>query len=337
MRELGASVGADPYLLIQNCVVNPAAIPDSAERTSWETRCVALGAEMEIPRQYLRRLLANLATQGDAWDWAAAPGMSQVEELCEKFHRWLPEASGLDICRARSGIPQIKFLDNVRACNKTAYDAIAQDYAAVHHQPDPAMHEAIEKFAEFCLGADTNKGRQRCRQKLVLDVGCGPGIHLALLRDKGFKCVGIDSSKAMLQIARGNLSKPRSARASDYKLIRGDLFDLSAVGEMRFDAIWSSAVMVHVPRRYAVQFVSSLYKLLRPGGIVYLSAQSGGDAVMRSERRFFIYYTEGEIEAIARAAGFSFLKRWHRNANRGTCGDRRTKRWLNYFLQKPTV
>ena len=83
--------------------------------------------------------------------------------------------------------------------------------------------------------------------------------------------------------------------------------------------------MVHLPRRFAQATINQLFRILRPGGVLYISAQSGGDAVLRRDGRFFVYYTEAELEAKFQKARFKVHKRWKGQTHKGTCGDRRPR------------
>jgi SAM-dependent methyltransferase len=63
--------------------------------------------------------------------------------------------------------------------------------------------------------------------KTVLELGCGTGIHAALLQQRGLHVTGIDRSAEMLKIARGKLN------GSDLKFLEGDVLDFRT--HHRFD------------------------------------------------------------------------------------------------------
>jgi ubiquinone/menaquinone biosynthesis C-methylase UbiE len=62
----------------------------------------------------------------------------------------------------------------------------------------------------------------------ILDVGCGTGIHLEMYRKFGCKLFGIDTSPAMLQMARARLDDSADLRLGDATQMPYDdqLFDL---------------------------------------------------------------------------------------------------------------
>jgi predicted TPR repeat methyltransferase len=67
--------------------------------------------------------------------------------------------------------------------------------------------------------------------KTVLELGCGTGIHAALLQQRGLHVTGIDKSAEMLKIARSKLN------GSDLKFIEGDILDFRT--HHRFDIVVS--------------------------------------------------------------------------------------------------
>ena len=138
----------------------------------------------------------------------------------------------------------------------------------------------------------------------------------------------------MLSFAEERMPKTLPTNGQPAELRNQDAFDLSGFEDGSYDAIWFCAVMVHLPRRFAQKTLQQVSRILKSGGIVYVSAQRAGDAVFRREGRFFVYYTAEELEATFQGAGLQVLKRWHDTADKGTCGDKRTKFWLNYFLTR---
>ncbi|MDP2918315.1 MAG: methyltransferase domain-containing protein, partial [bacterium] len=96
----------------------------------------------------------------------------------------------------------------------------------------------------------------------VLDLGCGSGRFCALVRQKGAKYLGADTSKKLLAEARKNY--PRA------NFRYGDVLKLKAAPQS-FDVIALIAVFHHLPsialRKQALQ---KLAKALKPGGIILL-------------------------------------------------------------------
>jgi SAM-dependent methyltransferase/diadenosine tetraphosphate (Ap4A) HIT family hydrolase len=337
LGEFSATVDKNPHLLIQECIINEKFSPETAGRESWETRAVVLDDESNVPRQYLRKLLATRVGTPDLWDWAAAPGFPEVKSLCIKFGDWLQKKTQLPVRWRNNNVPHMRFLEGVRVVNAQAYDSIAHEFHSKWGDPAACMVGVMKEFIEFIIQSRRQFGGEEDPSRVkLLDAGCGPAIHLDTFREACFDCLGIDSSKEMLGIAARKLAKIKPLSAAPHiKLRRRDAFNLNDFHEQYFDAIWFSALMVHLPRRFAQATINDLFRILRPGGILYISAQSGGDAVFRRDGRFFVYYAEAELEDKFRDAGFKVLKSWDDKTYKGTCGDRRTKYWRNYFLTRP--
>jgi SAM-dependent methyltransferase len=328
LRSLGSAVGKNPYLLVHTCEIDKSASLETAAREAWLTRVVALGGEMEVPRQYLRKLLAARLDRPELWDWAAAPGFPWVRNLCQKFRQWL-EGAPLSIKAHLEGAPTLSFANAARVATTHGYDHIAHDYAHVWKAPNASMQAVMEEFIQYFT---TNRPSHGGAVSL-LDAGCGPGVHLVRFKEAGFDVLGIDHSEEMLATARCNLQQSKEGGTG--RVEKQDAFDLTAFAPGSFDAVWYCALMVHLPRSEVQATLGRLLEILRPGGLLYISAQSGGDSILRREGRFFVYYSEAEMEALFRSCGFELLKRWHDTTDKGACGDVRVKQWINYFLIKP--
>jgi thiamine-monophosphate kinase len=178
------------------------------------------------------------------------------------------------------------------------------------------------------------KARQERRPR-VLDAGCGPGLYTRALYDLGIECVAIDVSEGMLEIARHQFENLPDRSVRDPvplpTFLKMDATAL-ALPDASFDGIWYSAIFVHVPPAQGLTAIKSLRRLLRDDGILYFSAQTGGDSLVRYEGRVFYFYSEKQLLEMFREAGFTVVEQWDDTANRGACGDTRAKFWKNYLL-----
>jgi SAM-dependent methyltransferase len=95
----------------------------------------------------------------------------------------------------------------------------------------------------------------------VLDVGCGRGEALALLRDHGIPARGIDSSARMVALCR-----ERGLEAEE-----GDAFaSLAALPEGSLGGVVSFHVIEHLPAALLDRLVRLAYRALKPGGVLIL-------------------------------------------------------------------
>ena len=97
----------------------------------------------------------------------------------------------------------------------------------------------------------------------VLDIGCGVGEMLLLLRDRnGCECYGLDIAPSAVEIAKA-------------KGIHAELAALPHIpyGDANFDACVCTETLEHVSD--AKKTIKEIQRVLRPGGIVVLSVPDG--------------------------------------------------------------
>ena len=137
----------------------------------------------------------------------------------------------------------------------------------------------------------------------VLDLGCGPGRDIALLRERGYRVIGLDRSMGMLREAR---------RRVGGSLLCGDMHRLP-LSEKSLDGIWLCAALLHLPRNEVTGALEEIRRVLRPNGVLYLSVQQGdGEGWKESEQggRFFYYYQSEELVGLLEAAGYRIQEHW---------------------------
>ena len=92
----------------------------------------------------------------------------------------------------------------------------------------------------------------------VLDLGCGRGELLAVLREAGIEARGIDANTECIALCR---EKGLQAQA-------GDLFAYLAEGGEPFDAIISAQVVEHLPPLRLPELIRLASERLSPGGVL---------------------------------------------------------------------
>jgi len=95
----------------------------------------------------------------------------------------------------------------------------------------------------------------------VLDVGCGRGEFLELLRDRGVRAQGIDINPAMVEVCRG---KGLQAETGDALAYLGGLPDGSLGG------LFAAQVVEHLEPRYLMRLLDAAFDKLRPGAPIVL-------------------------------------------------------------------
>jgi SAM-dependent methyltransferase len=105
----------------------------------------------------------------------------------------------------------------------------------------------------FCEHAFRPSGR-------LVDLGCGTGRLCAHFAARGFECVGVDLSDAMLAQAR--------AHAPTATFVKANLVDLSELPERSFDyaaSLFSTLGMVRGAEHRA-KVLANAFRVLKPGG-----------------------------------------------------------------------
>jgi SAM-dependent methyltransferase len=93
----------------------------------------------------------------------------------------------------------------------------------------------------------------------VVDLGCGRGEFLALLRDEGIEACGVDADADMVAFARGEGLDVEQADALAYLEARGD-------GEL--GGIFLAQVVEHLPPPALVRLLELAHAKLREGGVL---------------------------------------------------------------------
>ena len=95
----------------------------------------------------------------------------------------------------------------------------------------------------------------------VLDVGCGRGELLALLRDAEVEARGVDADADMVAFARGDGLDVEQADL---------LAHLDALDDERLGSIFAGQVVEHLPPATLVRFLELAHAKLRDGGLLVL-------------------------------------------------------------------
>lgn len=173
------------------------------------------------------------------------------------------------------------------------YDENAEQYARnTFKYPPPS--QLLDKFAEYLPG------------KKILDAGCGPGRDSGYFSEQGYKVIGVDLSKGLLEVAK--------KRFPQCKFVEGDLRNLPFEDDS-FDGIWANASLVHMDTRQDVELtLGEFYRVLRQSGILYIFVKTSEKEtdivsdVLSGHDRFFRYYKENEIDTLLNRLGFNILE-----------------------------
>ncbi|WP_137287163.1 class I SAM-dependent methyltransferase [Halorussus salinisoli] len=180
----------------------------------------------------------------------------------------------------------------------STYQSVADEYRERHDDRSP-IRESVEQFLGSFETPPDGEWATDSEPARIADVGCGPGWESATFADSGHEVVGVDLTPAFLRAA--------SDRAPDAEFARMDMRSLGFADDA-FDGLWACASFLHVPREDAPATLGEFRRVVRPGGVVFLSVKAGdgeteGDTY-DDDRRQFTLYRADELRELADVAGF---------------------------------
>jgi 2-polyprenyl-3-methyl-5-hydroxy-6-metoxy-1,4-benzoquinol methylase len=134
-----------------------------------------------------------------------------------------------------------------------AHDALEHKYVGFEDRfrgSPESIRERLREYVPIFAGAAD-----------VLDVGCGRGEFLELLREQGVSARGIDANEAMVQVCR---EKGLRADAGDA------LAFLRAIPERSLGGLIAAQVVEHLEPSYLAAFLDAAFNALRPGAPIVL-------------------------------------------------------------------
>lgn len=140
---------------------------------------------------------------------------------------------------------------------KESYNENAEDFLFTRITPNERkgfQNQEIERPIIFGMISKNLKGKK------LLDLGCGPGIHLKEYSKRGAECFGIDLSEKMIELAKEFIPKAEVKVGNIYKIgFKDDSFDI----------ITSSFTVDHL--KDLEKAAKEIKRILKKGGIFVFS------------------------------------------------------------------
>jgi SAM-dependent methyltransferase len=134
--------------------------------------------------------------------------------------------------------------------------------------------------------------RPWCRDRAVLDAGCGVGYGAAHLAEVAESVVGVDRAEEAIAYARERYARP------NLELRVGDLLDLDAAGGS-FDVVCSFETIEHLEDVDA--FLAEVVRVLRLDGVFLVSTPRVDETTASPENPFHhVELSPGDFEALLR-------------------------------------
>lgn len=144
----------------------------------------------------------------------------------------------------------------------TIWDNIYKNYQAGGEEYATLRKSLIPEFLEFM-------DKHEFKEKSVLDVGCGNGKYLVLLKSLGFAVSGIDSSPTAVEMAK-------SALGQDADILCADMYEYVPPAS-RYGLIISIAAIHHGLKKQVKAAVNNIYAALIPGGRFFITLPENED------------------------------------------------------------
>ncbi|WP_224816947.1 bifunctional 2-polyprenyl-6-hydroxyphenol methylase/3-demethylubiquinol 3-O-methyltransferase UbiG [Hasllibacter sp. MH4015] len=127
----------------------------------------------------------------------------------------------------------------------------------------------------------------------ILDAGCGPGVHAALMASAGHDVHAIDPTPAFVTDA---LSRGVNARLGAFDDIDGaDIYD----------GIFASFSLLHAPLADLPRHLDAMVRALKPGGALFIGMKSGTGEERDKIGRRYSYVTEAEMRQLLEMRGLT--------------------------------
>jgi len=270
--------------------------PVSAERPL-ERRHGLKGFALRPVKVVLRRLMRwyvePLAAEQRAFNDAVLKLVDDLSEEADRSH------TGLEAVRRTLEEVDERLLRAERRASGAAPRTVA---------PQPAAAAVPDYFAfEARMRGSTADVRERQRPYIelfvdaapVLDVGCGRGEFLALLRESGIDGRGLDADADMVEFARGEGLDVVQADALEY---------LESLPDDSLGGMFAAQVVEHLPPAALLRLLELAAAKLRPGGP--LVAETINPLSPLALRNYFADLTHAQplvpetLALLARRAGF---------------------------------
>jgi len=191
----------------------------------------------------------------------------------------------------------------------TWYDHNAESWAASRKKISEPSFWAPE-YASF-------KQLQKPQGKL-LEIGSGSGREAREWIQMGYEYCGIDSSRALIQIAKQTEPAGRYFHTSVYEM---------PFLPNTFDAFSSWAMLPHVPKERIGTALSAIHNAIKPRALGFIAMREGTEEKQEPDTgRWFSYYNQSEFEAILKHSGFEVLS-WERKQSRADLV------WLTFYIK----
>ena len=149
-------------------------------------------------------------------------------------------------------------------------------YAALEDRFRGSRWEIKERFQIYL--AQVRASASVDEQAPLLDLGCGRGEWLELLREEGIKARGVDQNSVLLD----------ECRALGLDVTEGDVLDyLKNLPDKSLGAVTGFHIIEHLPIEALVRLIDESLRVLRPGGLLLFETPNPENVLVGSHFFYF--------------------------------------------------
>jgi O-antigen chain-terminating methyltransferase len=112
----------------------------------------------------------------------------------------------------------------------------------------------------------------------ILDVGCGRGEWLELLKENGHHAIGVDTNSILVE----------QCQERELEIVQSDLLSyLNRLSDNSLDAISGFHIVEHLPLQTLVAFLNETLRVLKPGGVIILETPNPRNVLVGSCNFYF--------------------------------------------------
>lgn len=183
---------------------------------------------------------------------------ARVDELAQRFEKLTSGVEHDHRVLKRLDVRESKLAeeDSRRAAFAPQLDALYSAFEDCFRGPESLIQERARPYLEIVRACGAG-----CVDAPVIDVGCGRGEWLALLRDEGLHARGIDLNTRFVA----------DALTRGLDVVEGDAIEvLKQMPPGCAGAVTSMHLVEHLPFERVVEFIDACAHVLRPGGLLVL-------------------------------------------------------------------
>lgn len=165
--------------------------------------------------------------------------------------------------------------------------------------------DSLREFKRYSNYFEKNYGDKlpRSKNSSILDLGCGKGIFLRYLKNKGYKNIyGVDLSPENVAICKDN----------DLNVTLGDMLEFMEDADTKFDLVVMNDLFEHIEKREIISVLSKIKRVLKKESSLLIKTMNMSNPIaMNTLFCDFTHewgYTEKSISQVCKVAGYSNVK-----------------------------